>query len=72
MDSTALKLKPRSLIIGVFNANGLRGMKDEVVDFLREHSVDIFLVQETFYCHPIYPKTLIFFLLLSNPIWNEV
>lgn len=49
MDRTALKLKPTSLTIGIYNANGLRGMKDEVMNFLRDHSVDIFLVQETFY-----------------------
>lgn len=49
MDSTTLRLKPNSLTIGIYNANGLRGMKDEVVNFLSDHSVDIFLVQETFY-----------------------
>lgn len=51
--ATSRRIKPHSLTIGFFNANGLRDQRDEVAAFLNEHQVDILLVQETFLkpCH---------------------
>lgn len=48
MDNTpARRFKPRSLKIAFFNANGLRHKREEVAQFLREHGIDVMLVQET-------------------------
>lgn len=50
MNSTPLpsRVKPRSLTVAFFNAAGLLKQRDEVFEFAVEHSVDIFLIQETF------------------------
>ncbi|CAK1578858.1 unnamed protein product [Parnassius mnemosyne] len=42
------RTKPSSLTVAFFNANGIRDQKEEIVYFLRDHDVDIMLVQETF------------------------
>ncbi|CAH2106116.1 unnamed protein product [Euphydryas editha] len=42
------RTKPRSLSLVTFNANGLVRQIDLVREFIREHPVDIMLVQETF------------------------
>ncbi|CAH2105770.1 unnamed protein product [Euphydryas editha] len=42
------KNKPRSLSLVTFNANGLVQQIDLVREFLKEHPVDVTLVQETF------------------------
>ncbi|CAH2092496.1 unnamed protein product [Euphydryas editha] len=42
------RTKPRSLSLVTFNANGLVRQIDLVREFLREHPVDVMLVQETF------------------------
>lgn len=42
------RVKPRSLRVGSFNANGLRKQRDEVFTFLCDHQLDVLLVQETF------------------------
>lgn len=51
MNNTNLRVisKPRSLKLGFFNANGLRSQRDEIATFLRDHHLDILLVQETFF-----------------------
>ncbi|TLO84139.1 hypothetical protein FEG28_18965, partial [Acinetobacter baumannii] len=41
------RIKPLSVTIGFFNAYGLANQRDQVSDFLRDHQIDIFLVQET-------------------------
>lgn len=48
MDSTPSRIKPRSLSIGIFNANGIRGKKDQIASFLHANQLDVLLVQETF------------------------
>lgn len=47
------RLKPRSLSLAFFNANGLSPQKELVKQFLVNHQIDILLVQETFLkqCH---------------------
>ncbi|XP_037299029.1 uncharacterized protein LOC119190705 [Manduca sexta] len=42
------RLKPRSLRVGFFNLNGLRGQRAKLSDFVRDHKLDVFLLQETF------------------------
>lgn len=42
------RLKPRSLKIGFFNADGLLKQKEEIGAFLRDHQLDVLLIQETF------------------------
>lgn len=37
-----------SLTIATWNARNIKSQKDEVIQFLQEHSIDILLVQETF------------------------
>lgn len=41
-------LKPRSLKLGFFNINGIQGQRDELATFLRDHQLDVLLIQETF------------------------
>lgn len=49
MDSEpSSRVKPRSLKLGFFNACGVREQRDEIATFLRDHNLDIFLVQESF------------------------
>ena len=40
--------KPRSLKLGYFNANGVNDQRDEIATFLRDHHLDVFLLQESF------------------------
>ena len=47
MDNTS-KIKPHSLRLGYYNANGILGQRDEISAFLQSHKIDILLVQETF------------------------
>lgn len=42
------RIKPRSLRVGYFNANGLLKQREEIATFLRDHQIDVFLIQETF------------------------
>lgn len=42
------RLKPRSISLAFFNANGLKSQRELVHQFLVNHQIDIFLVQETF------------------------
>lgn len=42
------RLKPRSVTLAFFNANGLAKQRALIADFLTRHQVDILLVQETF------------------------
>lgn len=45
---TKCRLKPRSLKVGYFNANGISNQRDEIATFIRDYQLDVFLVQETF------------------------
>lgn len=47
MDCATRKLKPRSVALAFFNANGLHRQRDLVKDFCQTHQVDVMLVQET-------------------------
>lgn len=47
MDRHTQRIKPRSITLAFFNADGIRNQRDEVSQFLTEHQVDILLVQET-------------------------
>jgi hypothetical protein len=40
--------KPRSLKLGFFNANGILAQRAEIAAFLRDHQLDILLIQESF------------------------
>lgn len=42
------RLKPRSLTVATFNANGLMSQLTQVREFVKDHQLDIFVVQETF------------------------
>ncbi|XP_013134228.1 PREDICTED: RNA-directed DNA polymerase from mobile element jockey-like isoform X2 [Papilio polytes] len=42
------RVKPRSITVAFYNANGIREQRDEIHTFLRDHQVDVLLVQETF------------------------
>lgn len=46
-NTPSTRVKPRSLTVAFFNAFGLKRQRDEVAVFLRDHLVDILLVQET-------------------------
>lgn len=48
LNTIIARTKPRSLKLGFFNANGIQNQRDEIATFLRDHQVDILLVQETF------------------------
>lgn len=41
-------IKPKSLKLGFFNANGITHQRDEIAKFLRDHQLDILLIQESF------------------------
>lgn len=45
---TARRLKPTALRLGFFNANGLKSQRDEIATFLRDHRIDVMLIQESF------------------------
>lgn len=47
MGSRNQRVKPRSLSLAFYNANGLAWQRDEVRQYLTDHQVDILLVQET-------------------------
>ncbi|KAG6459263.1 hypothetical protein O3G_MSEX011283 [Manduca sexta] len=40
--------KPRSLRVGFFNLNGIKGQRAELLQFVRDHNLDVLLLQETF------------------------
>lgn len=48
MTSNTCRTKPRSLMLGFFNANSLKDQKEQIHKFLNDHHIDILLVQETF------------------------
>ena len=48
MDQEKGRTKPRSLKLGFFNANGITHQRDEIASFLRDHQLDILLIQESF------------------------
>lgn len=48
LSSQKCRTKPRSLRIGYFNADGISTQRREIGEFVREHQLDVFLVQETF------------------------
>lgn len=48
MDRENRKIKPRSIRLGFFNANGIHGQRDEIAAFINHHRLDILLIQETF------------------------
>lgn len=48
LTSSSCRVKPRQLRIGFFNAQSVNGHREEISKFLRDHDLDVFLIQETF------------------------
>lgn len=48
MYAQPVRIKPRSVSLAFFNANGLSKQRVSVQDFLIKHQIDVMLVQETF------------------------
>lgn len=71
MDNTPGRRKPRSLRLAFFNADGLRTQRDLVSQFLKDHLIDILLVQETFLKPHHRNPNIVNFKLLRNDRLNE-